>query len=50
MDKILKGASPAQLPVELPAKVELAINLKTAEVLGLNISTALAMRIDRPIR
>ncbi|MGB6912412.1 MAG: ABC transporter substrate binding protein [Pseudolabrys sp.] len=49
MDRVLRGANPGELPVQLPTKYELAINLKTAKTLNLKIPESFLLRADEVI-
>ena len=50
VDKIMKGANPAELPVEVNPKLEFVINLKVAQTLGLTIAPEVLYRADRLVR
>jgi putative ABC transport system substrate-binding protein len=49
VDRILRGAKPGDLPVQFPTKYEIAVNLKTAKALGLNVPQSLMLRADEII-
>jgi putative ABC transport system substrate-binding protein len=49
VDRILRGAKPSELPVQLPTKFEMAVNLKTAKALGLDVPVQLQQRADEVI-
>ena len=49
IDRVLRGANPGELPVQLPTRYELAINLKTAKTLGLKIPESFLLRADEVI-
>ena len=49
VDRILRGAKPAELPVQLPTKYETFLNLKTAKALGLTVPESILLRADKVI-
>jgi putative ABC transport system substrate-binding protein len=50
VDRLLKGATPAELPVEQVSKIKLMVNLKTAKALGITIPESILLRADEVIR
>jgi putative ABC transport system substrate-binding protein len=49
VDKVLKGANPAELPIEQPTKIQMVVNMKTAKALGLKVPDVIRLRADRVI-
>jgi putative tryptophan/tyrosine transport system substrate-binding protein len=49
VDQILRGAKPADLPVQVPVKWEMAVNIKTAKALGLTVPTSIRLRVDEVV-
>jgi ABC-type uncharacterized transport system substrate-binding protein len=50
VDKVLRGARPAELPVQVPVKWEMAVNMRTAKELGLTVPSSIQLRADEVIR
>ena len=49
VDRILRGAKPAELPIQMPTKFEMVVNLKTAKALGLAVPQSILLRADEAI-
>ena len=49
VDRILRGAKPSELPVQLPVRFEMALNAKTAKALGLDVAQSILLRADEVI-